>query len=150
MPVTTHPLRDTLQQAEAELRNTMPGAKAGLEFWGKPSSPDAHLRWLDRYAEVLALAKTRARFEPLEMPDARSPPSGELLLAWALHREGVKLAEFPECARVERDRTVLGGSGSATTCVVYQGPLHLKGAVRVTGTVVVLGDLTADGLLTDG
>lgn len=145
-----HPLRSALQSAEEELSKTVPGAKDGLEFWGTSSSPEAHLRWLDRYAEVLALAMTHERFVPLTMPDARSPPSGELLLAWALHRAGVKLAEFPECARIDEDTITLGGTGSSDTCVVYRGPLSLKGTVRVTGTVVVLGDLHVDGVLIDG
>lgn len=130
-----------LKAAEEDLRKTVPGAKRGLECWGKAT-------WGERYEAVLEVALSNDPFVPIEMPDARSPPSGELLLAWALHREGAKLAVFPECASVEDGVTILGHS--ASTCVVYRGPLTLEGTVRLRGTIVVLGDFTVNGTLIDG
>ncbi len=137
-----------LKAAEKDLRDSVSGAAKGIDFWGKPRSAEAHDRWHAKYEEVLELALSHDRFVPLEMPDARSPPSGELLLAWALQREGGKLAVFPECATVENDVTILGHS--STTCVVYRGPLTLEGTVRLCGTIVVLGDLVVNGTLIDG
>lgn len=148
--VTAHRLRSVLEVAEEELRHHVPGAAMGLDFWGKASSEEARLRWLEKYALVLERALAATEFVPLPMPDARSPPDGELLLAWAMHRTGAPLAVFPQCAKVENGVTTLGATGSSTTCAVYRGPLRLEGSVRCTGTVVVLGDLIVDGRLTDG
>jgi len=148
--VTVHPLRSVLEVAEEELRHDVPGAATGLDFWGQASSEEARLQWLEKYALVLERALAAAEFVPLPMPDARCPPDGELLLAWAMHRTGAPLAVFPQCAKVENGVTRLGSAGSSTTCTVYRGPLRLEGFVRCTGTVVVLGDLTVDGRLTDG
>lgn len=148
--MSAHRLRGVLEVAEEDLLHEVPGARAGLEFWGPSSSPEAHLRWLEKYAEVLERALAAQTFTPLEMPDARCPPNGELLLAWAIHRTGAPVAVFPQCASVGPRGISLGATGSSDTCTVYRGPLHLVGSVRCTGTVVVLGDLTVDGLLTDG
>ncbi len=148
--MSPHPLRAVLEAAEHDLLQRVPGGRIGLEFWGTSRSAEAHLGWLDRYALLLERALPAQQFAPLEMPQARSPPKGELLLAWALHRTGTRLAVFPECARVEPGIVDLGATGGSDTCTVYRGPLHLEGSVRCTGTVVVVGNLTVDGLLTDG
>ncbi len=136
--------------AEEELRHDVVGANGVMDAWTTYDGERLGEARLDQYAELVALAKQHATFEPLEMPDARCPPEGELVLAWALHRAGAPLAVFPECAVVDGDSTELGGAGSSTTCTVYQGPLVLRGEVSIRGTVVVVGDLTIEGTLTDG
>jgi hypothetical protein len=145
-----HPLRSTVAMAEEELRHDVPGANGVMDAWTNYEGEKLGEARLEQYAELVALAKQRATFAPLEMPDARRPPEGELVLAWALHRSGAPLAVFPECAVVNGDSIELGGAGSSTTCTVYQGPMALRGEVRIRGTVVVVGHLTIEGTLTDG
>ena len=65
----------------------------GLEYWGTPSSPEAHARWHSKYEAVLVLALSHDHFVAHEMPDA-------------------KFAVFPECATVENGETILGHSAT--------------------------------------
>lgn len=143
-------MKDLIAAADEELRNHVPGASKPYRWWGEASSREAELRWQAAYAEVLARAKANETFIPLEMPEGRCPPNGEMLLAWAMHRSDAALAMFPECATVEGDTVRLGATGDSECVTVYRGPLSLRGTVRLTGTVVVVGDFTVDGHLIDG
>lgn len=133
--------------AEEELRFDR-NLGALLDHWGTPSSPEAKNRRLDKYAAVFERAQQAETFTPLEMPDARCPPDGELLLAWALHRANVRLARYPEWATSDSNGQCLGRSSSE--CTIYRGPLELSGTVTLSGTVVIVGNLVVDGHLVDG
>jgi len=143
-------MKDVIAMADEELRHHVPGASTPYLWWGEARNKEAELRWQAAYAEVLARAKANETFVPLEMPEGRCPPRGEMLLAWAMHRSGAALATFPECATVNGDTVRLGATGDSECVTVYRGPLSLRGTVRLTGTVVVVGDLTVDGHLIDG
>ncbi|MFE7840828.1 hypothetical protein ACFU53_33675 [Streptomyces sp. NPDC057474] len=145
------PLRHELASALHELRTTMPGGHLVDHWGGPPATPKDRVKeaaHLDTWTEVLEQALARSRFERIRMPEGRCPPDGEFLLAWAMHRTGAPLAQFPDLTSRSGDDIVLGTGYDEI--VVFRGPLEIEGHAQLNGTVVVLGDLTLHGGLVDG
>ncbi|RKH60215.1 hypothetical protein [Corallococcus aberystwythensis] len=152
-----HPRRPDIDAALADLRTRVPGGKI-VDHWGGerpwPTPEQQRLRdaWLDSTAEALEAALTRQAFEPISIPEARSPPDWEFIVAHALARHGGPVASFPrfsETRQREGETFITLGAGY-DQLVIYQGPLELYGHVHLSGTVVVLGDLIVHGALMDG
>ncbi|MHA7634881.1 hypothetical protein [Corallococcus sp. M7] len=152
-----HPRRPDIDAALTDLRTRLPGGTA-VDHWSSnppwPTPEQQRLRdkWLDSMAEALEVALTRQAFEPISIPEARSPPDWEFIVAHALSRHGAAVATFPHFSETrQRDGetfTTLGADSDQL--VIYQGPLELHGHVHLSGTVVVLGDLIVHGALMDG
>jgi hypothetical protein len=152
-----HPRRRDVEEALHELRTTFPGGKLVDHWRGEPARPTPEQKepregWLDSLAEALDAALRREAFEPIDIPDARSPPDWEFILAHALKRLGGPVASFPDFSetRTEGEDTFITLGTSYDQLIVYAGPLELHGHVELVGTVVVLGDLIVHGALLDG
>ncbi|NOK33303.1 hypothetical protein D7W79_03480 [Corallococcus exercitus] len=152
-----HPRRPDIDAALTDLRTRVPGGKL-VDHWGAephwPTPEQQRLRdaWLDSLAEALEAALTRKDFEPITIPEARSPPDWEFILAHALARHGGPVASYPHFSETrQRDgETFITLGADYDELVIYQGPLELHGHVHLSGTVVVLGDLIVHGALVDG
>jgi hypothetical protein len=152
-----HPRRRDIDEALHELRTTFPGGKlvdhwGGEPPWPTPEQKQLREEWLDSLAEALDAALGREAFEPIDIPEARSPPDWEFILAHALRRLGGPVASFPDFSdtRTEGEDTFITLGTSYDQLTVYAGPLELHGHVELVGTVVVLGDLIVHGALLDG
>lgn len=152
-----HPRRPAIEAALTDLRTRLPGGKV-VDHWSSeppwPTPEQTRLRdkWLDSMAEALEVALTRQAFEPITIPEARSPPDWEFIVAHALSRHGGPVASFPQFSETrQRDgETFITLGADYDQVVIYQGPLELHGHVHLSGTVVVLGDLIIHGALMDG
>ncbi|MBN8470910.1 hypothetical protein JYJ95_30755 [Corallococcus exiguus] len=152
-----HPRRPDIDAALTDLRTRLPGGKV-VDHWSSeppwPTPEQQRLRnaWFDSMAEALEAALTRQAFEPISIPEARSPPDWEFIVAHALSRHGGPVASFPQFSETrQRDgETFITLGADSDQVVIYQGPLELHGHVHLSGTVVVLGDLIIHGALMDG
>ncbi|NRD52414.1 hypothetical protein HRD49_06070 [Corallococcus exiguus] len=152
-----HPRRPDIDAALTDLRNRLPGGKI-VDHWHSeppwPTPEQLRLRdaWFDSLAEALEMALTRQDFVPIVIPEARSPPDWEFILAHALARHSGPVASYPhfsETRRKEGEPVITLGT-AFDELVIFQGPLELHGHVDLRGTVVVLGDLIIHGALMDG
>ncbi|RKG57024.1 hypothetical protein D7X30_19925 [Corallococcus sp. AB011P] len=152
-----HPRRPDIEAALADLRTRVPGGKV-VDHWSSeppwPTPEQQRLRdaWRDSMAEALEVALTRQAFEPISIPEARSPPDWEFIVAHALSCHGGQVASFPQFSETrQRDgETFITLGADYDQLVIYRGPLELHGHVHLSGTVVVLGDLIVHGALMDG
>lgn len=152
-----HPRRRDIDEALLDLRTRVPGGKivdhwGGEPNWPTPEQKRLREKWLDSMAEALDAALQRTAFEPIQIPEARSPPDWEFIVAHALKRLGAPVASLPGFSQTwteEGDTFTRLGAGY-DELVVYQGRLELHGHVHLSGTVVVLGDLVIHGALMDG
>ncbi|MCY1040972.1 hypothetical protein OV208_06555 [Corallococcus sp. bb12-1] len=152
-----HPRRPDIDEALADLRTRVPGGEivdhwSSNPAWPTPEQQRLKDAWRDSMAQALEQALARPAFEPITIPEARSPPDWEFIVAHALKRHGGPVAAFPSFSTTHQQDgdTFITLGTTYDELVIYQGPLELHGHVHLRGTVVVLGDLIIHGALMDG
>ncbi|MFZ5443564.1 MAG: hypothetical protein ACOZQL_26395 [Myxococcota bacterium] len=136
--------RDLILIALEELRLRERGAEKVFEWFGERDAQrtEAWLRNCEQALEALRAAPAGALSDD---PFGLSGDwSSALPAAFAFSRLArAHPLEAPFC-RKEGSVTVLGSRGST---VVFDGPVRLRGEVKIEGTVLVVGDLELEGLL---
>jgi hypothetical protein len=132
--------RQRIEVALEELRANGSGAEQVFEWFGERDAQKTEA-WLANCE-----ASLRSLEEDAELPvGLHGDWPSALPAAWVFVRQGDAHPLAAPFVEAREGITTLGRGSSRVT--VFRGPVRLEGRVRIKGMVVIVGDLTVEGLL---